>query len=44
MTLNSLEELLSITEQFLDDMTFEEREAWQRIAAIAADQRDGERT
>jgi len=40
--LSLLEELLSITEQFIDQMQPTEREVWQRIAAETADARDGE--
>jgi hypothetical protein len=38
--LGMLEELLGITEQFLDDMAYEDRNVWLRISADVADLRE----
>lgn len=40
--LGLLEQLLSITEQFKDQMSPEDRETWQNISAAVADMQDGE--
>lgn len=41
-TLTMLEQLLSITEEFKDSLTAQDRSTWQEIAAKTADLREQE--